>query len=115
MRQRTLHEMLRDSHVGSIIVAKFIAEGLSGLVSSIGWPLAHIVESLVNFVVTRIFHDAMVPFTETWTTWKASALTFGATMVLSVLALAVAYLLAVWVYTPVQRKRVILPMATDPQ
>lgn len=99
MRTRLFREMLRDSRVGSIIIAKSIAIGLLVFIQPLTWPLERVVAPLVNFVAVRGFHR-IAPFSEGQGIWGYLFLSQAEALLISAFWFGFAYLFAAWLYKP---------------
>ena len=97
MRSRTLPDLLRDSHVGCIVVAELIAAGLGALLRAVENPALWAVSSVVNWISLKAVHDQVVP------DWILSCVPSIGWTFDAALLFAAAYLISVWIYTP--RKR----------
>jgi len=104
VRERSLREMIRDSRAGSILIAKFIAAGLGGVIGVLTWPLVRILTEVINFVVLHGFRDEVPPLGEPGVAWSFLFLGGGFVLVGSILWLGVAYFVAAWVYKPSPRR-----------
>lgn len=116
MRPRTIREMLRDSHAGSIIVAELIALGLANVLAAISWPLNIVLASVMNYVVVNGLRNYAAPFAPFTLNTQLLLYIIGGPLLTSVSALLTAYLIAVWVYTPekrVRRLRTLVPKGSS--
>jgi hypothetical protein len=104
VRSRTLRGMIRDSRVGSILIAKWIALALGIVVQVLAWPVERIFARVLNFMIVRGFPSAISPFVELESKWSYLLLTQGLLLLVSAFWLGVAYLFAAWVYKPSPRR-----------
>jgi hypothetical protein len=100
MRPRSLTELLRDTHIGSIIVAQFTASALAALVRLIEPLLSWTITTILNWFATHALRDSVSPFTLVSFSWSMLAMLFLGIAI----NFAAAYLLAVWIYS--QRDRI---------
>ena len=99
MRRRHVSEMVRDSRVGAIIIAKLIAGALAWLIAALSFPVAGVVGRVVNWIGMHAFRDVMLPMDPLpilWWNIVGSILECAVTLVF-------ALVFASWVYTPRRR------------
>ena len=97
MRSRTLSEIVRDTHVGSIVLAELIAAGLGALQRAVENPALWAVSSVINWVSLQAVHDQAVP------DWILNCVPSIGWILDAALLFGAAYLIAVWIYTPKKR------------
>ena len=102
MRPRTWQEVLRDSRVGSILIAQLIATGLGYLLFPLSWPITWLLAPIINYIASRGFRADIVPLNGTpyGSGWQFSALFVVGALLRAAISLAAAYLIAIWIYTP---------------
>ncbi len=99
MRKRRLSEMLRDSHAGSIVIAKLIALALGTVLHGLAEPLAAPIVLAVNWLAVHVKHDMFQPLGPIRVLWQVVVLVPLA----GVFWLGAAYLLSAWLYQPSRR------------
>ncbi|HWR17102.1 MAG TPA: hypothetical protein VN577_19895 [Terriglobales bacterium] len=99
MRTRVLPELLRDTHIGAIIVAQFIAAALQATLRVIEEPLVWALFQIINWFSFKAVRGNFTTYDE-----RLDCVPMLGWIMNAAVLLAVAYLIAAWVYTP--RKRV---------